>query len=105
MKQISLVDQFPFADFTERVFSVQRTRLRNKRSLQVRHFTFLGWPEKGVPINPIPLLELRDRVRQTYMMTTGPVLVHCDTGSGRSAVFVALDILLATYSSNGEVKG
>ncbi|CAL1545387.1 unnamed protein product, partial [Lymnaea stagnalis] len=51
----------------------------------------MTWPTNGVPDDPIPLLDLRYRVRRYYGSRTTPILVICGTGAARSAVYIAVD--------------
>ncbi|KAL8606422.1 hypothetical protein ACOMHN_060327 [Nucella lapillus] len=95
---IQTMDQFTYAHYTEVVVSVRQKKWRNKE-LMVRLFCFTSWPENAVPQDAIPLVELCTRVHKSQGTSDRPMLVQCDTGSGRSAVFIAMDILLAQYAA------
>ncbi|KAI5092254.1 receptor-type tyrosine-protein phosphatase H [Silurus meridionalis] len=62
----------------------------------VTHFHFTAWPDHGVPIGTADLLKFRWLVRQhieTYPFS-GPTVVHCSAGVGRTGTLIALDVLL-----------
>ncbi|KAJ8032177.1 Receptor-type tyrosine-protein phosphatase dep-1 [Holothuria leucospilota] len=67
---------------------------KNDVTMQVNHFHFLHWPDRGIPINPRPILEFIREIRKVERTNLGPLLVHCSAGCGRSGTFIALDILL-----------
>ena len=46
-------------------------------SRTVTQFHFQGWPDHGVPSSPLPLINLRHRVRDHTEGSTVPTLVHC----------------------------
>jgi len=57
-------------------------------------FQYLQWPDLGVPENPGPVLSFMRRVRAFQPPGSGPTLVHCSAGVGRSACFIAIDAML-----------
>ena len=68
------------------------------------HFHFTAWPDHGVPSQPTSLLSFR-RKFHTYDSgsVSGPVVVHCSAGVGRSGTFIALDYLLDQAKAEGQV--
>ena len=63
-------------------------------SCQVRQFHFTSWPDHGVPQYPTPLLNFRRKVRTFDMPDTGPAIVHCSAGVGRTGAYIAIDSML-----------
>jgi protein tyrosine phosphatase len=51
----------------------------------------------------LPLVELATRVHKSHSSVTAPLYVLCDSGSGRAAVFIAVDILLSQYATENQV--
>ncbi|XP_012939263.1 receptor-type tyrosine-protein phosphatase F [Aplysia californica] len=96
-----LVDQSEFADYIVRTISV--TLLGEENSKIVKLFEFTSWPDHGVPDDPIPLLEMRYKVRRYHHQDPGPILVHCGTGVARTGVFIAVDALIEQYANEGQV--
>ncbi|XP_070197894.1 receptor-type tyrosine-protein phosphatase T-like [Littorina saxatilis] len=70
----------------------------------VRLFEFTSWPEHGVPFDPIPFLDMRQKVRQYHADDAGPILVHCGTGVARTGVFIAVDSLIEQYANEGQIS-
>lgn len=72
------------------------------------HYHYSAWPDHGVPASPQPLLRLCEELRAA-VQHSGPVLVHCSAGIGRSGVFCVLDIvsqrLLSLLDSRDEAAG
>uniref|UniRef100_A0A663EXJ0 protein-tyrosine-phosphatase n=1 Tax=Aquila chrysaetos chrysaetos TaxID=223781 RepID=A0A663EXJ0_AQUCH len=70
----------------------------------VEQLHYLLWPDHGVPRNPAQLLALVDVVNKRGLeVPTGPVLVHCSAGIGRTGTFIALDFLLKMGKAEGKV--
>ena len=63
----------------------------------------MRWDDKGVPKDLYPLLDFRHRVRSLDGTATGPMLVHCSAGVGRTGTFIALDILLDQAAAEQQV--
>ena len=52
----------------------------------------MNWPDFGVPNDPKQVLNVVDMFEQTlddYQYSTGPIVVHCSAGVGRTGVFIA----------------
>ncbi|KAM9705760.1 receptor-type tyrosine-protein phosphatase R isoform 1-T3 [Menidia menidia] len=64
------------------------------RSLQ--HYWYTSWPDHKTPDSALPLLQLMADVeadrRAAVAMATGPVIVHCSAGIGRTGCFIATTI-------------
>ncbi|KAL6462991.1 hypothetical protein MHYP_G00294130 [Metynnis hypsauchen] len=62
----------------------------------VKHLHFTAWPDHGVPRGTEDLIRFRGIVRQHIesFPFTGPTVVHCSAGVGRTGTLIALDILL-----------
>jgi len=50
-----------------------------------------------------PLLAFRRKVRSLDAVASGPLVVHCSAGVGRSGTYIALDTLLDEVKLRGEV--
>ena len=69
------------------------TLQRNGETRSVTQFCYTGWPEQGVPKDPMGLLEFQREVKAVKRTAENPVLVHCSAGVGRTGVFIAADTL------------
>ncbi|XP_053396964.1 receptor-type tyrosine-protein phosphatase O-like [Mercenaria mercenaria] len=100
---LSLQSESNLSDYTIKIFEV---KMKEERKT-VRHFSYLKWPEKGCPETPKLLLEFVKAVRQytnpEKRTSTGPTVVHCSAGVGRTGTFIAVDYLLQHIKDHDEV--
>ncbi|KAK4468096.1 hypothetical protein MN116_008266, partial [Schistosoma mekongi] len=89
---VSLLDTIELAYYTVRSFVLQKVGTLETR--EVRQLQFTAWPDHGVPNHPAPLLMFLRRVRAECPTDSGPIIVHCSAGVGRTGAFILLDILL-----------
>lgn len=89
--------------FTLRHFLVQYDS--EERCIYQYHFKV--WPEHGVPQDPGLLLGLMDEVNlktkelKEAGLDPGPIVVHCSSGIGRSATYIAIDIIIKVIEYQG----
>ncbi|CAL9682662.1 unnamed protein product [Knipowitschia caucasica] len=71
----------------------------------VRHFHYTVWPDHGVPESTQSLIQFVRTVRDYVdrAPNTGPTVVHCSAGVGRTGTFMALDRVLQQLDSKGTV--
>ncbi|CAH1775088.1 unnamed protein product [Owenia fusiformis] len=86
-------------DFSIRTFQV--TKDDQTRIVQQFHFT--SWPDHRAPGQTTQLLAFRRRVRQHESTRTGPLIIHCSAGVGRSGTFIAIDQLLEQAKTEEQV--
>ncbi|XP_067932176.1 receptor-type tyrosine-protein phosphatase epsilon-like [Watersipora subatra] len=87
--EVRLVEEQRFAEYTIRKLKYTF----GERTRAVRLFHFTAWPDHGVPTTA-GLLDFRHRVKQEMAINTGPTIVHCSAGVGRTGTFIALDLLI-----------
>ncbi|KAM8960970.1 LOW QUALITY PROTEIN: receptor-type tyrosine-protein phosphatase epsilon-like [Pelodytes ibericus] len=63
-------------------------------SRTVEHLHYLEWSDHGVPSKLSGLLQLVEQMNKSKVPGSGPILVHCSAGIGRTGTLIALDILL-----------
>ncbi|XP_033737460.1 receptor-type tyrosine-protein phosphatase epsilon-like [Pecten maximus] len=84
-------------------FVVRKFRIENKYADETRvisQFHFTKWPDHGTPdVMHFALLLLH--VNSTNSKMSGPMIVHCSAGVGRTGTFIALDVLF----KNGKLTG
>ncbi|XP_072257466.1 receptor-type tyrosine-protein phosphatase beta isoform X1 [Pyxicephalus adspersus] len=71
----------------------------------VRHFHYTVWPDHGVPETTQSLIQFVRTVRDYINRTpgTGPTVVHCSAGVGRTGTFIALDKILQQVDTKDSV--
>ncbi|CAL8242636.1 unnamed protein product [Merluccius merluccius] len=96
---------------------VQQTDHFTSRSLTLKvlthimvlhHYWFTSWPDHKTPDSALPLLLLLGDVEKHTCSTTGttgtgPVIVHCSAGIGRTGCFIAMAIGCRQLRSEGVV--
>lgn len=80
--------------FTRRELCVSNTKV--DENLSVTQYQYHGWPtvEGEVPEVTRGIIELIDQTQTNNTDSSGPLVVHCNHGSDRSSMFVALSILI-----------
>ncbi|CAG2257823.1 Tyrosine-protein phosphatase non-receptor type 7,Receptor-type tyrosine-protein phosphatase R,Tyrosine-protein phosphatase non-receptor type 5,Receptor-type tyrosine-protein phosphatase beta,Receptor-type tyrosine-protein phosphatase N2 [Mytilus edulis] len=74
----------------------------NKQERKVHQFHFTQWPDHGVP-DSIKLVKFYRKVRSEKCDNSGPTLVHCSAGIGRTGTFIAIDALYEYGKKVGHV--
>ncbi|CAH1247149.1 PTPN13 [Branchiostoma lanceolatum] len=88
--EVSLVSSQALEDFNIRSFSVRDMETSEVRS--VTHLNFTTWPDHGVLKFADPLLRYTRVIRRFHQ--SGPVLVHCSAGIGRTGVLILVDAVI-----------
>ncbi|XP_027146065.1 receptor-type tyrosine-protein phosphatase C isoform X4 [Larimichthys crocea] len=93
-------DQCP--DYTIRRLSLTNKRDKNSER-EVTHIQFMSWPDHGVPGEPHLLLKLRRRVNAFKNFFSGPIVVHCSAGVGRTGTYIGIDAMMEGLEAEGRV--
>ncbi|XP_077334481.1 receptor-type tyrosine-protein phosphatase kappa-like isoform X2 [Lithobates pipiens] len=78
-------------------FTIRSFNLRKVQSIahvMVEQIHYLRWPDHGVPKNTSDMVQLVELMNKCNPAGSGPIIVHCSAGIGRTGTFLALDILL-----------
>ncbi|XP_057317454.1 receptor-type tyrosine-protein phosphatase R-like [Hydractinia symbiolongicarpus] len=70
---------------------------------KVTHFWFTGWPDHKVPKHCTQVVNLTRDVRQIQSTQSGPVVIHCSAGRGRTGCFIALSLGMSQIDEENEV--
>ncbi|XP_008117148.3 receptor-type tyrosine-protein phosphatase H [Anolis carolinensis] len=100
---VSVLTETILSDWTIRDFSIKRV---NETEVHLaRHYHYSSWPDHGVPETTSGVLHFRDLVRRHIEehKDSGPALVHCSAGVGRTGTFIALDSLLRQAQEEGQL--
>ncbi|CAH2319185.1 receptor-type tyrosine- phosphatase H isoform X2 [Pelobates cultripes] len=91
---VTVTSETILPEWTIRDFSLKNARQQGVK--YVRHFHFTVWPDHGVPENTTNIIQFRNLVREhmDQRKSTGPTIVHCSAGVGRTGTLIALDYLI-----------
>ncbi|CAG8491136.1 357_t:CDS:1 [Funneliformis mosseae] len=84
----------------ERTFKLEKLRGRDiiTESRQITQLQTIAWPDHGVPDSPDPInnliIKMNERM-QHCNRNSGPIVVHCSAGCGRTGTFCTVDSTLA----------
>ncbi|XP_074453906.1 receptor-type tyrosine-protein phosphatase C isoform X4 [Larus michahellis] len=88
-------------------YVIQKLHITNARERtagrDVTHIQFTSWPDHGVPEDPHLLLKLRRRVNALSNFFSGPIVVHCSAGVGRTGTYIGIDAMLEGLDAEGRV--
>ncbi|KPM09468.1 tyrosine-protein phosphatase-like protein 2 [Sarcoptes scabiei] len=103
--EVILVDEDQLADYICRTMKV-RDRMNPSITRTIYQLHFYSWHVTACPYSD-SILKFRRRVKmyqdQTSMQSTGPLLVHCSNGCGRSGTYVCLDANIDLAEEEGVV--
>lgn len=100
--EITVVSVTQEDDFSLRVFTLKCEG--EERSLC--QYWYTSWPDQKTPDKAPPLLELVqevERAREEAPPSSGPTIVHCSAGIGRTGCFIATSILCKQLRTEGVV--
>ncbi|KFO28603.1 Receptor-type tyrosine-protein phosphatase C [Fukomys damarensis] len=88
-------------------YIIQKMNITHKKEKgtrrEVTHIQFTSWPDHGVPEDPHLLLRLRRRVNAFSNFFSGPIVVHCSAGVGRTGTYIGIDAMLEGLEAEGKV--
>ncbi|KAM9848657.1 receptor-type tyrosine-protein phosphatase C [Aulostomus maculatus] len=93
-------DQCP--DYTIRHLTLMNKREKNSER-EVTHIQFMSWPDHGVPGEPHLLLRLRRRVNAFKNFFSGPIVIHCSAGVGRTGTYIGIDAMMEGLETENRV--
>ncbi|KAG5270152.1 hypothetical protein AALO_G00189330 [Alosa alosa] len=100
--QITVKQLIQADDYSLRIFSLKCEV--EERSL--KQYWYTSWPDQKTPDKAPPLLELVQEVEEAREQAppgSGPVIVHCSAGIGRTGCFIATSILCKQLRNEGVV--
>ncbi|XP_012918620.1 FERM and PDZ domain-containing protein 2 isoform X5 [Mustela putorius furo] len=64
----------------------------------VKHLQFTNWPDHGTPASVDGFIKYVRYVRKSHL--TGPIVVHCSAGVGRTGVFLCVDVVFCAIEKS-----
>ncbi|XP_034939072.1 tyrosine-protein phosphatase Lar isoform X2 [Chelonus insularis] len=89
---VTISDIQELATYCIRTFQVCRSGYSERR--EIKQLQFTAWPDHGVPEHPAPFLQFLRRVKTLNVPDSGPLVVHCSAGVGRTGCFIVIDSML-----------
>ncbi|XP_032544129.1 receptor-type tyrosine-protein phosphatase beta isoform X2 [Chiroxiphia lanceolata] len=101
---VEMLSESVLPEWTIREFKICSEEQLDSTKL-IRHFHYTVWPDHGVPETTQSLIQFVRTVRDYINRTpdTGPTIVHCSAGVGRTGTFIALDRILQQLDSKDTV--
>ncbi|XP_060576316.1 receptor-type tyrosine-protein phosphatase epsilon-like [Ruditapes philippinarum] len=97
---VSSVKTTIFSEFTVKRFLLSK----GKDQRPITHLHFTAWPDKTVPEDTTTLIEFRHQMKTTATSTSGPIIVHCSAGIGRTGTLIAFDRLVEEGQDKHDVN-
>ncbi|XP_075238422.1 uncharacterized protein LOC142334339 [Lycorma delicatula] len=67
---------------------------------EVTHMWYLSWPHQGVPDEGTSVIAFLIEARSYMRSTSGPHVVHCSPGTGRTGTVLAIDLCIRDFETN-----
>lgn len=103
--QVQMISESQLNYYIIRILEVKM----GERKRMLKHLHFIAWPDFGCPENTAVLLDFVTGVRShmsnpsSQNSGSGPILVHCSAGVGRTGTFILVDRLLQHIRSRGMI--
>uniref|UniRef100_A0AAQ5WXE2 protein-tyrosine-phosphatase n=1 Tax=Amphiprion ocellaris TaxID=80972 RepID=A0AAQ5WXE2_AMPOC len=97
------VDERPAQDYILRKLEESECFTNTEPLRYIWHYQYLSWPDHGVPNEPGGVLWFLEEVNRTQstIPDTGPIVVHCSAGIGRTGTIIVIDILIDIINRQG----
>jgi protein tyrosine phosphatase len=104
--QVTLVDYTELATYSIRTLVIARAN-SNEIKREIKLFQYTAWPENGVPEHPTSVLMFIRRIRNINPVDSGPIVVHCSAGVGRTGCYIVIDTMLERlkYEKSVDIYG
>ncbi|XP_055547044.1 tyrosine-protein phosphatase Lar isoform X2 [Wyeomyia smithii] len=89
---VTITETQELATYSIRTFQICRSGSNERREMKQLQFT--AWPDHGVPDHPAPFLQFLKRTKALTPPDSGPIIVHCSAGVGRTGCYIVIDSML-----------
>ncbi|XP_070545261.1 tyrosine-protein phosphatase non-receptor type 13-like isoform X2 [Ptychodera flava] len=89
--EIQMTDLQTLENFDIR--QITMSDMKSGKEWYVTHLNFTTWPDHGVPVSGLPLVRYMRFMRKIHQ--SGPIVVHCSAGIGRTGTVITIDLILA----------
>ncbi|CAD7089970.1 unnamed protein product [Hermetia illucens] len=106
--QVKLLEEEVLATYTVRKFQIKHLKLKKKKQINsekiVYQYHYTNWPDHGTPDHPLPVLNFVKKSSAANPPDSGPIVVHCSAGVGRTGTYIVLDAMLKQIEHKGVVN-
>nr|XP_006812581.1 PREDICTED: tyrosine-protein phosphatase non-receptor type 13-like [Saccoglossus kowalevskii] len=72
---------------------ISMSDMKTGKEWRLTHLNYTTWPDHGVPVSGLPLVRYMRYMRKIHH--SGPIVVHCSAGIGRTGTVITIDLILA----------
>ncbi|KAF6216641.1 hypothetical protein GE061_000987 [Apolygus lucorum] len=106
--QVKLVKEDVLAMYTIRTMKIVHLKAKRKKyslgERVVQQFHYTNWHDHGTPDHPLPILSFVNKSSAANNSNSGPIIVHCSAGVGRTGTYIVLDAMLKQIRARDEVN-
>ncbi|XP_052000843.1 tyrosine-protein phosphatase non-receptor type 6-like isoform X2 [Xyrauchen texanus] len=99
---VKLLSDKDATDYKVRVMELSPSH-RKEPARTIWHYQYMSWPDHGVPQEPGGVLSFLEQVnaKQHECSGSGPMIIHCSAGIGRTGTIVVIDMLIDIIDTKG----
>ncbi|XP_071953438.1 receptor-type tyrosine-protein phosphatase mu-like [Antedon mediterranea] len=97
---VKITDEEECPQYTIRSFKMTK----DDEIREIKQFHFTVWPDMGVPEFANDVLRFIDVVKKNGNFDTGPTIVHCSAGVGRTGTMIAINEMLDMARDEGKIN-
>ncbi|XP_052087518.1 receptor-type tyrosine-protein phosphatase T-like [Mytilus californianus] len=101
--KVTMTEERKYTFYVYRLLTLSLKNVTNVEERKIHHFHFIQWPDHGVP-DSIKLVDFYRKVKNEKCHQSGPMVVHCSAGIGRTGTFIAIDELYQHGTKIGYVN-
>nr|XP_039259604.1 receptor-type tyrosine-protein phosphatase eta-like [Styela clava] len=98
--KVSCNEEKFFGGYKKRIFTISTG---NVPAYQIEQYHFLNWPDHGGPVTTSNYYRFYEACMESHGNEHYPIIVHCSTGAGQTAVFIGYDCLIEEAGSANRV--
>lgn len=106
--QVKLIKEDVLAMYTVRTMKILHLKVKRKKYTAgerlVHQFHYTNWHDHGTPDHPLPILSFVSKSSAANEGNSGPIVVHCSAGVGRTGTYIVLDAMLKQIRAKKEVN-
>jgi len=91
---VKMIEVTELSDYVVRTFSIKSVSDVEAVAREVKQYHYLGWPDHGMPEYPTSVVAFTKYVTDNAPPKTGPIVVHCSAGVGRTGTLIVIDAML-----------